>query len=316
MRLKIIFLGTPDFAVSSLQMLVENKYDIVGVVTAPDKYGGRGRKQLIMSDVKKYALENNLNILQPTNLKNKEFLKELKSLEADLQVIVAFRMLPEVVWNMPPMGTYNLHGSLLPKYRGAAPIHWAVINGERETGVTSFKLKHAIDTGDMLLQRRTAIHPHDTLGSVYSKLKSIGAQVIIETVRMIESGNLRLRPQPEGEVSKAPKLNRANCQLDFNMETYRVYNKIRGLNPFPSAWCSIDGKVHKIFASRPYIDGVERTAGEIYTDNKSYLCISTVDGYVHIHEIQQEGKKKMNIKELLNGYDFQSDRIDPMRNLQ
>jgi len=316
MRLKIIFLGTPDFAVSSLKMLVENKYEIVGVVTAPDKYGGRGRKQLIMSDVKKYALENNLNILQPTNLKNRKFLDELKSLNADLQVIVAFRMLPEVVWDMPPMGTFNLHGSLLPKYRGAAPIHWAVINGERETGVTSFKLKHAIDTGDMLLQRRTPIKGYDTLGSVYSKLKTLGAQVVIESVRMIESGNLRLRPQPDEQVTKAPKLNRANCQLDFNKPTHVVYNKIRGLDPFPTAWCSIDGKVHKIFKSRPYTDGVPRKSGNIFTDNKSYLCVSTNNGYIHVHEIQQEGKKKLSISELLNGYSFKSEAIDAMQNLQ
>ncbi len=315
MRLKIIFLGTPDFAVSSLKMLVENKYDIVGVVTAPDKYGGRGRKQLIMSDVKKFALKHNLNILQPTNLKSKEFLNQLNSLNADLQVIVAFRMLPEVVWNMPPLGTYNLHGSLLPKYRGAAPIHWAIMNGERETGVSSFKLKHEIDTGDMLLQRKMSIKDNDTLGSVYDKLKALGAQVVLESVRMIESGNLRLRPQPDIATTKAPKLNRENCQLNFNLPTHQVYNKIRGLDPFPSAWCKIDGKTHKIFKSRGFVDGLARTAGNIFTDNKSYLTISTNDGYIHVLEIQQEGKKKMLITELLNGYNFKSESIDPMQNL-
>jgi len=242
-------------------------------------------------------------------LKNKEFLKQLKSLDADLQVIVAFRMLPELVWNMPPMGTYNLHGSLLPKYRGAAPIHWALINGETETGVTSFKLKHAIDTGDMLLQRRIPIKPFDTLGSVYDKLKALGAQVVLESVRMIESGTINLRPQPAIQTTKAPKLNRENSQIDFNLATHEVYNKIRGLDPFPSAWCSIDGKTHKIFKSRPYIDGLSRIPGRIFTDNKSYLTISTTNGYIHVMEIQQEGKKKMTIAELLNGYDFKEESV-------
>ncbi len=255
--LRIVFMGTPEFAVASLDALVEAGCTIVGVITAPDKPGGRGM-QLQQSAVKKYAAENNLKVLQPEKLKNPEFLAELKSLNADLQIVVAFRMLPEAVWNMPPMGTVNLHGSLLPQYRGAAPINWAVINGEKETGVTTFKLKHEIDTGDILLQESFPIDKNETAGEVHDKMKEIGAQLLVKTVKGLAENTITIKPQsaltpsPRGKDGMglhAPKIFTETCKIDFSKTTEEVHNLIRGLSPFPGAFTMLNGKALKIYKS-------------------------------------------------------------------
>jgi methionyl-tRNA formyltransferase len=302
-KLRIIFMGTPDFAVPSLRILHENDYNIVGVITAPDKYGGRGKKKLISSAVKKYATENNLNILQPKNLKSAKFLTKLEALNANLQIVVAFRMLPEKVWNMPEHGTYNLHGSLLPKYRGAAPIHWAVINGEEETGVTSFKLKHKIDTGDLLMQRKLAISHEDTTGDVHDKMMTMGAEVILETVQLIKQGSITLTAQKDAAVSHAPKLNRENCKIDFSKSTKEVYNFIRGLSPFPLSWTHLDFQEVKIIKAE-IAEGVKHKyyPGTIISDKKSYLHYCTSDGAINVLRLKMAGKKEMDIKTFLNGY--------------
>jgi len=308
--MRIIYMGTPEFAVPALSKLLEANYNIVGVITATDKYGGRGGKKLIESDVKKFALEKGLNILQPKNLKAPEFVEEVRALKADLQIVVAFRMLPEIIWNMPEHGTYNLHGSLLPKYRGAAPIHWAVINGDDETGVTSFKLKHKIDTGDLLFQEKTKISHEDTTGDVYNRLMHIGADVVLKTVQAVENGNMKLLEQDETQVSKAPKIYHETCEINFDQPAMTVYNHIRGMAPFPTAWTTIDGLECKILKS-----GIsdEKNAGDppgtIITDNKKYLKIACQDGYLAILDIKMQGKKRMDIKSLLNGYEISSSQI-------
>jgi methionyl-tRNA formyltransferase len=282
----------------------------VGVITATDKYGGRGGKQLIQSDVKKFALEKGLNILQPKSLKDPEFIEDVRALKADLQIVVAFRMLPEVIWNMPKNGTYNLHGSLLPKYRGAAPIHWAVINGEVETGVTSFKLKHKIDTGDLLFQEKTKISHEDTTGDVYNRLKHIGAEVVLKTVQAVENGNIVLLEQDEGQVSKAPKIYHETCEINFHQPAMKVYNHIRGLYPFPTAWTTIDGLECKILKTGISDEPNEGHApGTILTDNKRYLKIACEDGYLAILDLKMQGKKRMDIKSFLNGYEISSQQI-------
>ena len=304
-------MGTPEFAVPALQTLVENGYDVVGVITATDKMGGRGGKKLIESDVKKYAVSQGLNILQPKNLKNPEFVEEVRALKADLQIVVAFRMLPEVIWNMPEHGTYNLHGSLLPRFRGAAPIHWAVITGAEETGVTSFKLKHEIDTGDLLFQEKTRIFDEDTTGDVYERLMHMGAGVVLKTVKAVASGKVTLSAQDNSQVSKAPKIYHETCEIDFNKTAREVYNHIRGLNPFPSAWTTIDGlecKILKSGMSDEELDSVH-VPGTILTDNKRYLKIACTDGYLAILDLKMQGKKKMDIKSLLNGYKVEGVKI-------
>lgn len=294
-------MGTPEFAVASLDILLKKGYNIVGVVTATDKYGGRGGKKLIQSDVKKYALEHGLNILQPKNLKSPAFIKELRALKADLQIIVAFRMLPEIVWSMPLHGSYNLHGSLLPKYRGAAPIHWAVINGETETGVTSFKLQHKIDTGDILFQESTPIDPNETTGDVYNRLKDMGAQVVLKTVQAIESGDIILQDQDESQVCKAPKIFKETCEIDFDKSAKQVHDFIRGMNPFPGAWAVLQDKEYKIWKSEILKEKIEGNEF-IKTDNKTYLYLKCKDQYLSIKELQMQGKKRMDIKTFLNGY--------------
>ncbi len=297
-------MGTPEFAVPSLDILVGNGYNIVGVITATDKTGGRGGQKLIQSDVKKYALERDLKILQPPNLKNQDFLSELKALEADLQIVVAFRMLPEVVWNMPPLGTFNLHGSLLPKYRGAAPINWAVINGEKETGVTSFKLKHKIDTGDLLFQERIAIGDEETAGELYERLKILGSEVVLKTVKAVEDGNVNLIPQDSDLVSKAPKIHKDTCQINFNQGAIEIKNFVRGMNPYPAAWFSVHSKQIKVFKVEPILSHHNVTPGSMDSDNKNYLRIATKDGWVHIKELQLQGKKRMDVRSFLNGIDI------------
>lgn len=306
--LRIVFMGTPEFAVASLDALVKAGCNIVGVITAPDKPAGRGL-QLQQSAVKKYAVENNLHVLQPEKLKSPEFLEELKSLNADLQIVVAFRMLPEVVWNMPPMGSVNLHGSLLPQYRGAAPINWAVINGEKETGVTSFKLKHEIDTGDILMQESFPIDETDDAGTVHDKMKEIGAKLLVRTVKGLADGSLKETPQlstlnfQPTTLKHAPKIFTETCKIDWNKPVDEVYNLIRGLAPYPAAFTFLNGKKLKVYKAKK-INKTPAAAGDFETDNKTYLQFACSDGYISILELQLEGKKKMNIADFLRGYRF------------
>lgn len=297
-------MGTPDFAVPSLDALYQNGYNIVGVITATDKKGGRGGKKLIQSAVKKYAVEKGLKVLQPKNLKAPEFVEELKSLEADLQIVVAFRMLPVVVWDMPPIGTINLHGSLLPAYRGAAPIHWAVINGEKETGVTTFFLKHEIDTGDMLMQEKLDIGADETTGDVHDKMMELGAKTILESVKKIESGDYQLQPQDNSKVSKAPKIHNETCEINFDQPTEMVYNFIRGMSPYPAAWTTLDGLNCKIYKTTKGVDAPLQEPGSMSTDGKKFLRFFTLDGFIEIQELKLQGKRKMSIKDFLNGYKF------------
>ncbi|MBK8555537.1 MAG: methionyl-tRNA formyltransferase [Lewinellaceae bacterium] len=294
-------MGTPDFAVPSLAILLEHGYEISAVITAPDKPGGR--LGLIQSAVKKFALEKGLRVLQPEKLKNPDFLSELRALKADLQVVVAFRMLPELVWDMPPMGTLNLHGSLLPKYRGAAPINWAIIRGEQETGVTTFLLQHEIDTGDLLLQEKLPIGPNDTAGEIHDRMMQLGAQLVLKTVQGLEKGVLTPRPQPETEATHAPKIFTETCEINFDQPTRDVHNFIRGLSPYPTAWTQMDGKNCKIFRSNVDLETpLAGQPGDFTSDGKSWLRIATRDGYVTVLELQLEGKKRMPVGDFLNGY--------------
>jgi methionyl-tRNA formyltransferase len=313
---RIVFMGTPEFAVASLDALVKAGNNIVGVVTAPDKPAGRGMK-LQQSEVKKYALKHKLNVLQPEKLKDPVFLEELRALKADLQIVVAFRMLPELVWNMPPRGTINLHGSLLPQYRGAAPINWAVINGEKETGVTTFKLKHEIDTGDILLQESFPIGENETAGEVHDKMKEIGAQLLVRTVQGIISGDLKEVPQSAinqpgvqspgpgaSSIKHAPKIFSATSRIDWTRTTDEIHNLIRGLSPFPGAFAELGDQTIKIFRSeKEHIIPTSRP-GRWETDKKTFLKFACSDGYVLLKDVQLEGKKRMNIEDFLRGYRF------------
>lgn len=335
--LRIVFMGTPEFAVASLDALVKAGCNIVGVVTAPDKPAGRGMK-LSESAVKKYAVEHGLHVLQPEKLKNPVFIDELKALKADLQIVVAFRMLPEVVWNMPPMGTINVHGSLLPQYRGAAPINWAVINGEKETGVTTFKLKHEIDTGDILLQEAFPIDEDETAGEVHDKMKEIGAQLLVKTVEGLAEGILKERPQTSlvssessvedtesaethsrlttqnSQLRHAPKIFTETCRIDFSKKVEEVHNLIRGLSPFPGAFTELQGKMLKIYRSKKEVIDASNSGqtmlghgptGTVESDGKTFLKFQCNNGYVHVLELQLEGKKRMSVEEFLRGYRFQ-----------
>jgi methionyl-tRNA formyltransferase len=314
---RIVFMGTPEFAVASLDALVKAGYIIVGVITAPDKPAGRGM-QLSGSAVKKYASDHGLTILQPEKLKNPQFLEELSALGADLQVVVAFRMLPEPVWNMPPMGTINLHGSLLPQYRGAAPINWAVINGEKETGVTTFKLQHDIDTGDILLQESFPIGDTETAGEVHDRMKEIGAKLLVKTVAGLIAGSLVEQPQIEilrnqavpgsagmidtSPLKHAPKIFTETCRIDWNRPVTEIYNLIRGLSPFPGAFTQFDGKSLKIYRSEKLPGIPSIPPGHHVTDKKTFLQFASTDGFIRVLEIQPEGKKKMAIEDFLRGY--------------
>jgi methionyl-tRNA formyltransferase len=309
-ELRIVFMGTPQFAVASLKILAENGFNIVGVVTAPDKPAGRGM-QLQQSAVKKYAVEKDLNILQPVKLKDPEFLEQLKALHADLQVVVAFRMLPEAVWNMPPLGTINLHASLLPQYRGAAPINWAIINGEKETGVTTFKLQHEIDTGNILLSERIPIGESETAGELHDRMKETGAALLLKTVTGIREGSLEEHPQLRSDGDRqtglrhAPKIFSETCRIDWNRTTAEVYNLIRGLSPYPGACTNLDGKMFKIYQARPAgISDPKAGFGTYETDHKTYLRFACRDGYLDVTELQLAGKKKMHVDEFLRGYRF------------
>ena len=299
--LRIIYMGTPEFAVPSLQILVEHGYKVVAVVTAPDRPKGRGQK-LTTTPVKDYAVAQHIPVLQPTNLKSPEFLEELKSYNANLQIIVAFRMLPVVVWDMPEIGTFNLHGSLLPQYRGAAPINWAIINGEKETGVTTFFLKHEIDTGNVIFQEKEHINEEDNVGDVYARLMELGAKLVLKTVQAIETGDYpQLRQDESGEIKHAPKIFKETCEIDWKQPTEKVYNFIRGLSPYPAAWTCINDKNFKIFETKKLDSAVNSAPGEYNTDNKTFLHIQTKTGALAITELQMEGKKRMNIESFLRG---------------
>ena len=298
-------MGTPEFAVGSLDKLVKAGCNIVGVVTAPDKQAGRGL-QLQQSAVKKYAVENNLRVLQPEKLKNELFLAELKSLNADVQCVVAFRMLPEVVWNMPPMGTINVHGSLLPQYRGAAPINWAIINGEEYTGVTTFKLQQEIDTGNILLADKIKIEEQDDAGTMHDKLKELGATLLLKTIEELSAGNLKEIPQTEivGDVKHAPKLFTQTGNIDWDRDVSEVYNLIRGLSPYPAAYTTLNGKTLKIYKAEKSLELPSVESGNYKTDEKTFLQYACNNGYINILSLQLEGKKRMEIKDFLRGYRF------------
>lgn len=302
--LRIIFMGTPEFAVPSLEILVQNKFNVVAVITAPDKPQGRGQK-LTPSPVKECALKHRVPVLQPTNLKSPEFLEELKSFNANLQIVVAFRMLPEVVWAMPQLGTFNLHGSLLPHYRGAAPINWAIINGEKETGVTTFFLKHEIDTGSIIFQEKETIKEDDDVGSVYERLMHKGAALVLKTVQAIEHGDYPSVPQTTAaEIKHAPKIFKETCQINWDQPREQVRNFVRGLCPYPAAWTVLNGKVVKIFKCHQVtVDSQQSTVdcGQYTTDNKTYLHIKALDGWISIEEFQPEGKKRLNVQEFFRG---------------
>lgn len=298
-------MGTPEFAVPSLDILVRNGYDVVGVVTATDKWGGRGKKKLLESPVKKYALAHHIPILQPSNLKSAEFQEKLRAWDADLQVVVAFRMLPEAVWDMPRIGTFNLHGSLLPKYRGAAPINWAIIKGEKETGVTTFFIRHEIDTGDILLQDRLPIAPDETAGEVHDRMMHIGAELVLKTIQLIEAGEYELKQQDHNQASNAPKIFHETCEIDFNQPTQTVHDFIRGLSPYPAAWTTLDGKKLKILRTGMEVIAHDQPPGTFLSDNKNWVKVATQDGFVWLHELQLQGRKRMIVRDFLNGYDFE-----------
>lgn len=295
-------MGTPEFAVPALEKLVGAGWNVVGVITAPDKPQGRGQK-LVGSPVKEAAERLGLHILQPTNLKNPEFQQKLNDLKADLQIVVAFRMLPESVWNMPPMGTFNLHASLLPDYRGAAPINWAIIHGETETGVTTFFLKHEIDTGSIIFQEKVAIHPEDDLGILYEKLMTVGSELVLRTVEAISRDEVTPLPQDESKaLHHAPKIFKETCKIDWNQSAEAIHNLVRGLSPYPAAWTEFQDKNCKIFKTRILETPLNgKQPGEWESDGKSYLRFQCGSGSLDILELQLEGKKRMKIDELLRG---------------
>ncbi len=305
MQPRIIFMGTPDFAVPSLRILVETGYDVVAVVTATDKMGGRGGKKLLQSAVKRYAVEQGIPVLQPRNLKAPEFIEELASYKADLQVVVAFRMLPVAVWDMPSLGTFNLHGSLLPKYRGAAPINWAVIRGEAETGVTTFFIQHEIDTGDLIFQESMPIGPNETVGEVHDRMMSLGAETVLKTVHAIAAGTVETQQQDHSQATPAPKLKAENTKINFSLSAKEVHNFVRGLNPYPGAWTMFGDQKWKILRTALVEGESQLDPGTILTDNKSYLRVSTCEGLVEVLELQVPGKRRMAVRDFLNGSDFE-----------
>lgn len=306
MGLKVVFFGTPDFAVASLDALVQNGFSVLAVVTAPDKPAGRGM-QLQASAVKQYALQHQLQILQPEKLKDPQFIATLQELAADVHIVVAFRMLPELVWNMPPQGTINVHGSLLPQYRGAAPINWAIMNGETETGVTTFRLKHQIDTGNILLQSKTPIFKEDNSSTVYQRLMLMGAELLVNTLRQLEAGSLQEVPQDhieESTIKHAPKLFKENLQIDFNKPAAELVNFIRGLAPFPTAYTFLEQKQLKVFLAHVVNEAPQVAVGTMQTDAKSYIRFACPDAWLYIDELQLEGKKRMETIAFLRGFRF------------
>lgn len=302
--LRIVFLGTPEFAVESLRRLVDGGYNVVGVVTMPDKPAGRGHK-MFESPVKLYAKEHGLHVMQPVKLKEESFIEELESLHANLFIVIAFRMLPEVVWRMPELGTFNLHASLLPKYRGAAPINWAVINGETETGVTTFFLKHEIDTGDILRQERIPIKPDDNVGDVHDRLMMLGADLTVDTVEHIIAGTLKPIPQDQllngAEPTPAPKIFRETCHIDWNKPAASIHNLVRGLSPYPAAWTEIEGNVVKIFRTRLSERRSEVVPGTVVVEGRR-LFLAAIDKLLEVEELQPAGKKRISALDFINGY--------------
>ena len=298
-------MGTPDFAVPSLELLLLAGYPVVGVITATDKYGGRGGKQLLESAVKKCAVRHGIPVLQPAKFRDEAFLADLRALRADLQIVVAFRMLPAVVWDMPPLGTFNLHGSLLPKYRGAAPINWAVIRGETVTGCTTFLLHHEIDTGDVLLQHRIPIGENDTAGDVHDRMMLEGAEVVLKTVKLLASGDYELQPQDDTAATSAPKIHRDTCRIDWHQPVRTVHDFVRGLSPWPAAWTTLHGKQLKIIRARiwarPQVPGAEQTPGTLRSGGKAQLLVACTDGYLEIDQLQLAGKKRMTTEDFLRG---------------
>ncbi|SHF31969.1 methionyl-tRNA formyltransferase [Bacteroides faecichinchillae] len=308
--LRIVYMGTPDFAVEALRQLVEGGYNVVGVITMPDKPAGRGHK-VQYSPVKQYALEQNLPLLQPEKLKDEAFVEALRAWKADLQIVVAFRMLPEVVWNMPRLGTFNLHASLLPQYRGAAPINWAVINGDTETGITTFFLKHEIDTGEVIQQVRVPIADTDNVEVVHDKLMMLGGKLVVETVDDILNGTVKSIPQEEmavaGELRSAPKIFKETCRIDWNQPVKKVYDFIRGLSPYPAAWTELinsegEAVIMKVFESEKIHETHDLTPGTIVTDGKKYIKVALPDGFVSILSLQLPGKKRLKTDEFLRGF--------------
>ncbi len=308
-------MGTPDFAVESLKQLVDAGKNIVGVITMPDKPAGRGHK-LQASAVKQYAVEAGIKVLQPESLKDENFLEELRTLKADLQIVVAFRMLPEVVWNMPTMGTFNLHGSLLPKYRGAAPINWAIINGEEQTGITTFFLKHEIDTGDIIYQDSISIDKDDNAGTIHDKLMYLGAELVLRTVNAIESGTVPSTKQRDIEACPAPKIFKDTCRIDFYNLCDDIRNHVRGLSPYPTAWTNIimdndEELTLKVFSVHNEICSHDKEIGTVLSDGKKFIKVATVDGYTHLDEVQLSGKKRMHVEDLLRGMKMRIKSITP-----
>jgi len=305
--MRIIFMGTPDFAVASLEALIQSGEQVVAVVTVPDKPAGRGQK-IHESPVKRYALQHRIPVLQPVKLRDEAFLGQLRSFEADLQIVVAFRMLPEVVWNMPKYGTVNVHASLLPQYRGAAPINHAIMNGEKESGVTTFLLQHEIDTGNVLLSKKVAIQQTDTAGDLHDKLMVAGAETLLETIRRLKAGTLQSKRQDEmaslSPLKHAPKIFKEDCKINWNQPTDVVYNFIRGLSPYPAAFTLLNDKVLKIYTTEKEHIVASDAPGTVHTDKKNYLKFATQDGYILVSELQLEGKKKMNVTDFLKGYRF------------
>lgn len=307
--IKIVFMGTPEFAVTILKGILDQKYNVVGVITAPDKPAGRGRK-IHQSAVKKFAVENGLKVLQPTNLKNEDFLQELQQLQANLQVVVAFRMLPKAVWNMPENGTFNLHASLLPEYRGAAPINWAIINGEQKTGVTTFFIDDKIDTGEIILQKETEILPEETAGELHDKLMTLGSDLVNETIALIQKGKVNTTPQPKKEHKPAPKLYKENCKIDWLDDIDSIYNKIRGLSPYPLAWTSIyNGNTTlemKIYKAKKELEKHDYSIGKVITTKKE-MKVAVEGGFLIIEELKVAGKRKMDAVSFLNGFKFEEE---------
>ena len=307
--LRIIYMGTPEFAVPSLEALVDSGFNIVAVVTAPDKPRGRGRVPS-PSPVKEAAVNRKIPVLQPTNLKDPDFQEELKSYNADLQIVVAFRMLPESVWNMPRLGTFNLHASLLPAYRGAAPINWAIINGEKETGITTFFLKHEIDTGEIIFQESEPIFPGDTVGDLYERLMHKGGRLVVRTARAIQEENYPSVPQKEIEnAPKAPKIFKETCEINFSQPSGDVYNFIRGLSPYPAAWTRVGDSTVKVFRVSFHTDKNTLAPGEFDSDQKTYWHIGALDGYIAVEELQWQGKKRMDIRAFLLGNTIPTDNL-------
>jgi methionyl-tRNA formyltransferase len=319
--MKIIFMGTPDFAVPSLEILLDNGYEVAAVVTATDKLGGRGGKQLLESAVKKFAVSRGLPVLQPEKLRAPDFLAQLRSYDADLQIVVAFRMLPEVVWAMPKIGTFNLHGSLLPKYRGAAPINWAIINGEKQTGATTFFLRHEIDTGDLLFQEEMPIGEDETAGEVHDRMMQLGAGLVLKTVSAIERGDYSLQKQDDSQACHAPKIFHETCEIDFGKTTEEVHNFVRGLSPYPGAWKvvalpltledgtpwhadsweKVQGIELKVFRTQKEKKAHDFPPGQFITDGKKVLKVATANGFVHLLELQLQGRKRLGAVDFLNG---------------